>query len=403
MARRKTKVLFAGGMAAAVLVGAGSTAALAASRHGHGHGHGHGSGHGYGQAALQRDADAIRAVGVTGVQVRVTTAKGRPLVATSGVSVVGTDRPVPPNSYFRIGSTNKALVATVVLQLAGERRLGLDDSVGHWLPGAIRGNGNDGDRITVRQLLQHTSGIYDGSYPSIDSADEYYKHRYDVHTPQEIVAAATRHAPDFPPGERWSYANTGYVLLGMLIERVTGHAWEQEVAHRILRPLGMRHTVWPGTSPRMPAPYARGYTRFGPGEPLVDTTELTDADASGGYLSTTADLERFLRALFGGRLLHRTQFEQMRQTVPVDEEINKVWPGARYGLGIISRPLPCGGIAWIPSGDQLGYRTRTGVLAGGHRSVVISMSTQLFDSWDSAVAQDNAAGALIDHVLCDAT
>ena len=90
----------------------------------------------------------------------------------------------------------------------------------------------------------------------------------------------------------------------------------------------------------------------------------------------------------------------MRQTVPVDAQTDSLWPGARYGLGVFARPLPCGGTAWIPSGDQLGYRTRTGITADGYRSAVISMPTQLMDSWSSAVAQDDAARALIDHALC---
>jgi D-alanyl-D-alanine carboxypeptidase len=355
---------------------------------------------GYSQALLDRDIGAIHAVGIAGVQARVTTASGRHLVATSGVSDLNGHRPVAPNGYFRIGSTNKTLVATVVLQLVGKGRMALDDTVERWLPGLVRGNGNDGTRITVRQLLQHTSGIYDGDYPGIDSAEEYHRHRYDVHTPEQIVAATLRHAPDFPAGERWSYSNTGYVLIGMIIERVTGRPWHREVQNRIIRRLGLRHTIWPGTWPELPRPHANGYTRFTPSEELAETTELVDADASGGYLSTTADLDRFLHALFDGTLLGPQQVAQMRQTVPVDAQTDTLWPGARYGLGIFSRPLPCGGTAWIPSGDQLGYRTRTGLTADGRRSAVISMSTQLVDSWASAVAQDDAARALIDHALC---
>jgi D-alanyl-D-alanine carboxypeptidase len=355
----------------------------------------------YTRTVLARDTTAIRAAGVTGVQARVTTADGRHLAATSGVSGLDGDHPVAPDGYFRIGSTNKTLVATVVLQLVGEGRMGLDDTVERRLPGLVRGNGNDGTRMTVRQLLQHTSGIHDGDYPTIDSAEEYREHRYDRHTPEQIVAAALRHPPDFPPGAGWSYSNTGYVLLGMVVERVTGRPWHQEVHDQIISRLGLRHTIWPGTSPGLPAPHAKGYTRFAPGEELTETTLLVDADASGGYLSTTADLDRFLRALFDGRLLRPRQVAQLRQTVPVDARTNLLWPGARYGLGIFARPLPCGGTAWIPSGDQIGYRTRTGVTADGRRSAVVSMSTQLMDSWDSAVAGDDAARALIDHALCD--
>lgn len=395
MVSRHARALIAEGVLVVLLANAAVTAAAAPAT-------ASGPASGYTQALLDRDTGAVRAVGLTGVQARVTTAGGRHFVATSGVSDLDSRRPVAPDGYFRIGSTNKTLVATVVLQLAGEGRMTLDDTVERWLPGLVRGNGNDGTRITIRQLLQHTSGIYDGDYPTIDSAQEYPAHRYEVHTPEQIVAAALRHEPDFRPGERWSYANTGYVLIGMIIERVTGRAWHREVQDRIVRRLGLRHTIWPGTWPGLPKPHASGYTRFAPGEALVDTTRLVDADASGGYLSTTADLDRFVRALFDGTLLDARQLAQLRDTVPVDAQTDAVWPGARYGLGIFSRPLPCGGIAWLPSGDQLGYRTRTGVTADGRRSAVVSMSSQLIDSWESVIAVEDAARALIDHALCEA-
>jgi D-alanyl-D-alanine carboxypeptidase len=352
------------------------------------------------RSRLRRDAEAITAVGVTGVQARETGPDGRSRVAVSGVADIDTGRPVSPHGFFRIGSTNKTLVATVVLHLAGEGRVSLEDTVEERLPRVVQGNGHDGSRITVRQLLQHTSGIYEGNYPIRGlSAAQYYETRYDVYTPEEIVAAAMRHAPEFAPGEGWSYSNTGYVVLGMLIERVTGQAWHKEVHDRILRPLGMRHTIWPGTSPTLPPPHARGYNRFEPGGELIDTTEVIDADASGGYLSTTADLDRFVRALFDGTLLDAPLLAEMTRTVPIDEELSP-WPGARYGLGIFSRSLPCGSTVWIPGGDQVGYKTRTGVTEDGRRSVVVSMSTQLGDSTASVMRQENAAARLIDNALC---
>jgi D-alanyl-D-alanine carboxypeptidase len=352
------------------------------------------------EASLQRDADAVRAVGITGVQARSTKRSGRQSVVTSGVARIGSRRPVPANGYFRIGSVNKTFVATVVLQLAGEGTLSLDDTVERWLPGVVSGNGNDGRTITVQQLLQHTSGIHD-DYPDIESAEEYYQHRYDIYTPRQIVARAMRQEPDFPPGTGWSYSNTGYVLLGMIIERVTGNPWYQEVHKRIIRPLGLRHTLWPGTDPSLPHPHANGYKRFTTGQPLVDVTELIDADASGGLLSTTADLNRFFLALLNGQLLHHTQLAQMQTTVPVDEGTEQLWPGARYGLGIFSRPLPCGGRYWAPAGDQDGYSTRAGITVDGRLAVVVSMSTQLRDSISSLLRQEQASKALIDHALCN--
>lgn len=262
------------------------------------------------RSTLQRDADAIRAVGITGVQARSTRPGGRSESATSGVSDLTTGRPVSPRGYFRIGSTNKA-----------------------------------------------------------------------------IVAAAMRHAPEFQPGQGWRYSNTGYAVAGLVIEAVTGRPWYDEVERRIIRPLGLRHTFWPGTDPRLPNPHANGYTRFA--AELIDTTELVDADASGGYISTLADLDTFQRALFDGRLLRKPLLDQMRRSVEVDEPTRQVWPGARYGLGMFSRPLACGITAWIPGGDQLGYRTRAAITSDGRQSAVVSMSTQLFDSRDAMIEQES--------------
>jgi D-alanyl-D-alanine carboxypeptidase len=221
------------------------------------------------QTRLRRDADAITALGATGAQVRLITADGRNLIATSGVGDLTTRRPVSPDGYFRIASVTKTFVATLMLQLAGDGRLSLDDTVERWLPGVVSGNGNDGRTITIRRLLQHTSGIHD-DYPDYTSAKDFYQHRYDTYTAEQIVARAMLHQPDFRPGKGWSYSNTGYVLLGLIIQRVTGHPWHEELRDRILRPFGLDHTFWPGTSPTLPRPHAASYQRFNPGEPLVD-------------------------------------------------------------------------------------------------------------------------------------
>jgi D-alanyl-D-alanine carboxypeptidase len=351
-----------------------------------------------GRSALQRGADAVQAVGVTGVLARETSPRGSRTVV-SGVGELGGRAP-RADGHFRIGSTNKAMVATVILQLVAERRMGPEDSVEKWLPGLVQGNGYDGRRITIRQLLQHTAGIYDGNFPIIEDAQQYYERRFVIHTEEEIVKAGLSHPPDFAPGTGWSYSNTGYDLVGLVIKAVTGRSWYDEVDRRIVRPLGLRDTYFPGTDPRIANPHAHGYTRFTADE-YTDTTELIDADASGGYISTLKDLDTFVRALFGGRLLKPAQLHEMMRTVPVDESAQEIWPGARYGLGVISRDLPCGGTVWIPSGDQIGYKTRTGVTADGRRSVVLSMSTQLNDSQPAFLAQEKTAKDLVDHVFCD--
>ncbi|GAA3446103.1 serine hydrolase domain-containing protein [Planomonospora venezuelensis] len=352
---------------------------------------------GYGRAQLQRDVDALLKIGVIGVDAQVVTAGGGRLVATGGVADLRTRRPVPAGGYTRIASVTKTFVATVVLQLSEEGALSLDDTVERWLPGVVRGNGNDGRTITIRRLLQHTGGVPE-AYPAFTTVEQYLKHRYDPFTPGQIVADAMKKKPDFAPGKGWLYSNTGYMLISMIIEKATGNPWHVEVRDRISRPLGLRHTRWSGTSVDVPSPHAKGYLVGVRNTPL-DVTKHFDGDAAGGLISTTGDVNRFLRALAGGRLLPPALLEQMRATVPATA-FEATWPGVRYGLGIMSRPLSCGGVYWNHGGDDLGYRTRVGVTADGRRSVVLAMSTQFGDA--RTQAQEKAAGDLVDRALCAA-
>jgi D-alanyl-D-alanine carboxypeptidase len=348
---------------------------------------------------LQRDADAILALGVTGVQARVITENGEHVTVTAGVAETVGNQPVDPDGFFRIGSDTKPFVATVALQLVGEGALALDDTVEEHLPGVVAGNGNDGSRVTVRHLLQHTSGIRD-DYPGFDTPEQYLEKRFDPYPPEELVARAMTHPPDFAPGTAWAYSNTGYLLVAMIIERVTGHRWYEEVDARIVRPLGLEHTVFPGDAAALPAPHARGYQRFTVGGDLVDVTEMVDWNASGGLISTTADVSRFFRALLDGTLLRPVELAEMQRTVPVGEPVEQLWPGGRYGLGLRMRPLPCGGVYWGHGGGGSGYMTEDGVTADGRRSVVVSMSSTLADSFESLVEQQHAADALVEHALC---
>jgi D-alanyl-D-alanine carboxypeptidase len=347
---------------------------------------------------LRRHADAIHALGITGVQARLVDGDGRHHVVTSGVADLRTGRPVPPDGFFRIASTGKAFSSTVTLQLVGEGRLRLEDTVERWLPGVVRGHGNDGRRITVRQLLQHTSGIRD-DIPDYTTEADFQRHRYDVYTPDQLVARAMAQEPAFKPGKGWNYSNTGYILVDMIIERVTGRHWYDEVERRIVRPLGLTQTSWAGYSPAMPEPHARGYQPFEAGT-LVDTTEQVITDTGSAIISTTRDVNTFFRALFGGRLLRPAQLAAMTRTVPVDPDLAKIIPGARYGLGIYRRPLPCGGAYWSHPGGWGGYITDNGVTADGRRSVVLSVSSILGNTPDHYVRQQGAADALIEGALC---
>ncbi|WP_433492925.1 serine hydrolase domain-containing protein [Nocardia grenadensis] len=352
----------------------------------------------FSEEQLLRDAEAIHALGVSGVQARMIGPDGRQAVATSGTTDLTTGRPVSPDGYFRMASTSKTLVATVILQLAAEATLSLNDTVDHWLPQVVQGHGHDGNRITIRHLLQHTSGIRD-DLPGYTTPDEYYQQRHEVHSPERLVARAMAHAPVFPPGEGWEYSNTGYILLDMIIQQATGRPAHQEIEDRIVVPLGLDRTLWMGASPTLPSPHARAYQYFGPGS-VVDVTDQIPVDQNLSWVTTTRDENEFFRALLGGRLLPPQQLAEMKQTVPVSREVQHMWPGGRYGLGLVQRPLSCGGTYWSHEGGDGGYITLNGVTDDGRRSAVVAMSEARGDTPEHILDQENAASALIDHALC---
>lgn len=353
---------------------------------------------------LQRDADDLRDDGVTGVSVRLETPH-RVRTVRSGVGDLRTGQPVAKDGYLRIGSTTKTFVATVLLQLAGEERLSLDDTVDTWLPGLVRGHGNDGQRVILRQLLQHTSGLpdYIGDVVPDLSAAGYHVNRWTTYTSRQRVALAMKHPPSFAPGRGWEYSNTNYVLAGMVIKAVTGHSWEYEVRARILRPLRLTRTLTPGNWPFLPGSHARNYQQFEPGGAMTDTTVAYlpfDADADGSMISTAADTNRFHAALVQGRLLAPAQLAEMQRTVEVPAD-RGFPPGTRDGLGLFWTPLPCGGGYWGHSGDGFGYLLWPATTPDGRTVVTVSLHSRPGDE-STATRQTQAVTALVDRALCSA-
>lgn len=339
---------------------------------------------------LQQRVDAIHDTGAVGVFAEVASPRTRDS-ARAGTAERSTGRPMPHNGRFRIGSATKTFTATVVLQLVGEGRMSLEDTVEQWLPGVVRGNGNDGSRITVRQLLQHTSGIRDvlPQIPALNSADGYRAERFRTYTPKELVGLAMRHPPQFSPGAGWSYSNTNYILAAMIIHEVTGRSWAHEVNDRIIRPLGLEHTSTPGTFPFILGPHAQGYAAFGT-DTSIDATALNPSMAvgSGSIISTTHDLNRFYTALLGGRLLAPAQLDEMTTTTPAPEL------GVRYGLGLGEIPLPCGGSYFGHPGELLGYHTWGGVTRDGTRTAVV------YTTSDGGQDTQQAMSTLVGRELC---
>ena len=288
---------------------------------------------------------------------------GTVTVAASGLADLATKTPIAVGDRVRVGSLTKTFVATVVLQLAAEHLLSISDTVSRWLPGLVPG----GAGITIRELLQHTSGIY--SYTNDPGfLQALFSDPTRVWRPAELVRIAVAHPPVFPPGTSLAYSNTDYVLLGMIIQAATGHPVGQQLQARIFTPLGLRDTYLPYANPHLRTPYAHGYLLGQPGATgPADATVFSPswAGAAGGIVSTAADLARFYTALLSGKLLPAAQLQQMMTTIPIP-----MGQGVGYGLGVESVPLPCG-TAWGHTGDFPGYFGNAFTTTGGSSQAVV--------------------------------
>ncbi|EMD26636.1 serine hydrolase domain-containing protein [Amycolatopsis azurea] len=304
-----------------------------------------------------------------------------------GVRDLSSGAPAAADGHFRIGSVTKTFAATVLLQLVDERRLALDDPIERHLPGVVP----DGGRVTVRHVLQHTSGLHDYmSEPGYSTNRWRADARFDDYTPSQLLKVAFAKGPDFEnPGESWHYSNTNYVVAGLLVEKLTGHSYGEEVSRRILRPLDLRNTSVPGHRPSLPAPHARGY------EPLPTTpatiVDATDMDpsldwAAGEMISTTRDLTTFVTALLQGRLTSKQSLAEMRR-------MRDAVPLFRYGLGLQEFAIPCADgpkPVWGHTGQLIGYVT-VAFTDGKGKSLTLSLNPYEQDPPTEAVVSMAAA------------
>lgn len=342
-------------------------------------------GHDRTQQAIE---DLVRA-GVPGVVAQTRDRHGA-WSGTAGVGDLRTGKGRSAQDRYRVGSITKTFVATVALQLEAEGRLDLDDSVHRWLPGVVSGNGHDGRRITVRQLLNHTSGVYnyteDPGFVDRVFGDGFFQHRYDTWQPRQLVDIALRHRPYFAPGTDWHYSNTNYVLAGLVIEKVTGRPYGSEIERRILRPLKLRATSVPGTDHRVPQPASRGYSKLSDdptATKIHDVTELNPsaAHAAGEMISDSSDLQRFYRALLKGALLPPKQQKALTDTVTVDP--NR--PEFGYGLGLMSQKLSCGKEIWGHGGGIHGSNSRAATTRDGSHSLAMNFNSDWVDDRDAVL------------------
>jgi D-alanyl-D-alanine carboxypeptidase len=320
---------------------------------------------------VQRALDEVVAAGAPGA-IALVRDGDRAVRLSSGYRNLAPKTPIHVGDRFRIGGLTKTFTATVVLQLVGEGKVALDDTVERWLPGVI----SNGEAISVRQLLNHTSGIF-----SFDQDPRVFAPYLEdlpnsltlVFDPREGVRIAAEHGPVFAPGSGLLYSNTNYLLLAMIVEAATGTSFGSELRERIFEPLRLHHTSYPSSS-RINGSYIHGYFLLDESM-LLDITPLSPTlfGAAGGIVSTAKDVARFYRALLRGRLLAPEQLEAMQTIDPVATGgvPDAGFPGGGWGLGLLRETFPCGREAWGHDSEFPGYVTAAWNSKDGTRQVVV--------------------------------
>ncbi|MFI2760351.1 serine hydrolase domain-containing protein [Streptomyces echinatus] len=286
---------------------------------------------------------------------------------THGVADRDTRRLISTDDRFRVGSITKTFSAVVLLQLVHEHRLSLDAPVNRYLPELL-----PDDRITVRQVLSHRSGLADYTNDMFaDSVKGFEAVRNKVFTYRQLVALALQKPRTNAAGAAYSYSNTNFVVAGMLIEKLTGQPVRTAYDKRIIGPLGLQDTFYVHPDTAIPGRYARGYlTPDKAGAPLVDATAQTVswAQSAGAVISSARDLDVFYGALLGGRLLPAARLAEM-------ERFTKVDGTTAYGLGLRRRDLSCGVSVYGHTGAVQGYYSYAFATKDGGRSLTAVANT----------------------------
>ena len=351
--------------------------------------------------SLKSRAQGLVGAGYPAALAAVTDSKGESAGVAVGKGSLEAGQAPPLDGEVRIGSNTKTFVAVVVMQMVQEGKVGLDEPIETYLPGLIKGEGIDASRITVRQLLQHTSGLpehTDYYFSSNAAALENIQHYIPA---RDLLDVALSKPAAFEPGTQWSYSNTNYIVLGMLIERVSQRPVGEQIDQRIIKRLGLSHTYLPGNGEKkIRGSHPQGYHINGEGK-LEDVTEM-DASlpwAAGAMVSTPSELNTFFQAVFDGRLLTQASIDEMKKGVDTGSG------GMVYGLGLFGTPLSCGGTSWGHGGGIFGYETHNAVGPDGTAVTVAvtALSSAIADQSNLENSAKEKAGKVdeaVDAALC---
>ena len=316
---------------------------------------------------LTQALKGVVAAGSPGAFARVSDAGSADHSVGAGTGDLSTNSPVNLGGQFRVGSITKNFTAVLVLQLVAQHKVDLDAPAAGYLPTGVLPADSP---ITVRELLDHRSGLYDYTNDILagPTIPGYQDFRYKVYDPKALVAQSLSHGSQFTPGSQYGYSNTNFVVLGLLVQQLTGKPYAQVLSERILAPLGLTHTRFVVPKVGIGGPHAIGYlTDDDRTQPMLDATDETASWiwTAGAAISSTADLNAYWRALTGGKLLPAAQLAEMEDMQPVDST-------SGYGLGMRQYTLSCGTQVDGHDGIVEGYQTYSYSTQDGSRQVTVS-------------------------------
>ena len=327
---------------------------------------------------------------------------GNTIGAAAGVGNLETGEAPPLDGEVRIGSNTKTFVAVVILQLVQEGKITLDEPIETYLPGLLKGEGIDATKITVRQLLQHTSGLPEYT-DTVPGETDIFQIRDNYYSTRDLLDIALTKPAAFEPGSQFTYTNTNYIVLTLLAEKVTHRPLAEQITQRITEPLGLAHTYYPNPGEEdFRGTHPHGYHRNSSAEEWKDITRMDPAWAggAGAMISTPSELGTFLQATLNGTLLNQDSITEMKKTVDTSN-LSGV-PGSGYGLGILSMPLSCG-TAWGHSGGIPGYVTQNMVGPDGTAVTIAGTAARgIVDPSDTTAVQQKAKlmPDAVDSLMC---
>ncbi|MGW3665586.1 serine hydrolase domain-containing protein [Streptomyces sp. NPDC005141] len=281
-------------------------------------------------------------------------------VRATGVANTATREPMAADSYVRIGSETKTFTVTALLELVDDHRIGLDDPISDYIQGVPNGR-----HITLRQLAEMRSGLFPYTADP-DFIHDLLSNPRRTFTPREVLAYGFRHPNTSAPGAEFQYSNSNLILLGLVIEKVSGHKLADFIDKRVLRPAHLRHTLFPKGN-EFPEPHPQGYTDQTLTGGIANATDWNPswAWAAGAMISNLHDLRRWAKVVATGTLLSPETQAQRLKTLPTG------FPGTSYGLGIFN----AGG--WIGHNGSLpGYETVTVYLPSKKATLVLMLNTE---------------------------